>query len=244
MQFEPFIRKLETVESLTDAEKRAAIALCNDVRVTPRRKDIISQGASPDRVHIILSGWAARYSIVRDGSRRITAFLLPGDFCDIHGTVLATMDHSILAITDCEVAHVPADLIEEITRSTPVLTRALWRSTLIDEAILRQWLVNAGRMDALKTVGHLLCEMHARMKLIGLVEDGRLDLPMTQEELGDATGLTSVHVNRTLRDLRQQGLLTLGRGELHIPDVPALAKACEFDPQYLHLRGRTSQGML
>lgn len=236
MLYEPFVRKLETVESLTGKEKEAAVALCSDVRIVERRSDIITLGRDPDRVHIILDGWAARYSVLPNGSRRITAFLLPGDFCDIHVTTLSVMDHSILAITDCTVAYVLPGLIDDITRSTPVLTRAFWRSTLIDEAILRQWLVNSGRRDALEAVAHLVCELHARMKLVGLVEDGCLELPVTQEEFGDATGLTAVHVNRTIKSLRDRGLLSIGKGVLQVPDVEALRRFCGFDPRYLHLR--------
>ena len=239
--YQPLLQKLETVESLSDAERSAAVALCDDVRTIARHKDIVSEGDRPRHIHIILRGWAARYSIVPDGGRCITAFLLPGDFCDIHVTTLDVMDHSIIAITDCEVAFVPTDQIDEITRSTPVLTRALWRSTLIDESILRQWLVNSNRRDAVDTIGLLLCELYARLELVGLVNDNRLKLPLTQEHLGDATGLTAVHVNRKIRDLREQRLLTISDGELHLPDIPSLAKYCKFDPQYLHLKNRAPE---
>lgn len=236
MQFEPLIRKLEAVEVLTDLEKHEAVSLCGDVHTVARRHDIISEGDVPETVHIILNGWAARYNILRDGTRRITAFLIPGDFCDIHTTALAAMDHSIMAITDCEVAHVASEKIDEITRSFPGLTRALWRSTLIDEAILRQWLVHAGRRDAAQTIAHLLSELHARMQLVGQVQDGRLSLPLTQDEIGDATGISAVHVNRTVRSLREQGLLTVSKSELHVPDVAALRQMCGFNANYLHLR--------
>lgn len=236
--YQPFLRKLESVESLTDAERATAVALCQDVRTVARHSDIVSEGNRPRHVHIILRGWAARYSIVPDGGRRITAILIPGDFCDIHVTTLAVMDHGIIAITDCDVAFVPTNQIEKITQSTPVLTRALWRSTLIDESILRQWLVNSGRREAVDTVGLLLCELYARLELVGLVTDNRLKLPLTQEHLGDATGLTTVHVNRKIRELRERGLLNIVDGELYLPSIPSLAKYCGFNSQYLHLQKR------
>ncbi|MEG3124242.1 Crp/Fnr family transcriptional regulator [Sphingomonas sp. GB1N7] len=236
LRFEPLIRKLETVASLSAEERSAVVALCGDVRDIPRRRDIAKEGTVPDRVHLILEGWAARYSILANGSRRITAFLLPGDFCDIHITTMAVMDHSILAITDCAVAFVDPDQIDELTRSTPALTKAFWRSALIDESILRQWLVNAGRQSAVVMVGQLLCELHARMNLVGLAGKVEFGFPLTQEFIADATGLTPVHVNRMLRELRERGLVVIKDGNLDVPDIGALAKASDFNPRYLHLR--------
>lgn len=238
MLYDPLVRKLSTVEPLTAAEVEQVLSLCDDVRRVTRRNDIIAEGDVPCHVHIFLSGWAARYKMLENGSRRITAFLLPGDLCDIHIMTLATMDHGISAITDCEVAFVAREKIEAITRSTPALIRAFLRSTLIDEAVLRQWLVNAGRRDAYQAIGHLLCELHARMRLVGLAPSDRLSLPLTQDELADATGLTPIHVNRVLQRLRHEQLVTLVRRELHIPDVGRLRAACDFSADYLHLEAR------
>ena len=232
----PVIRKLEAIEPLTDTERRKVAELIRDVGDVDRKADIIADGDSPEFVHLILDGWAARYKVLHDGSRRITAFLIPGDFCDLHITILEAMDHGIVALTDCRVAYIEQAAIDEITRSTPVLTRALWRATLVDEAVLRQWLVNAGRRNAFEAVGHLLCELHLRMKIVGLAEGDILDLPITQEELADATGMTPVHINRTLQRLRKDGLIELGSGTLYVPDVQALRRSCDFDSAYLHLR--------
>lgn len=236
MLYGPLLQKLEALEDLSEAEKQAVISLCNDVRSVDRRVHIITEGAVPSHTHIILSGWAARYKLVPDGGRRITAILLPGDFCDIHTTALARMDHSILAITRCQVAFVETAAIDRIACLTPALTRTLRRSTLVDEAILRQWLVNAGRRNATDAVAHLLSELHLRMNLVGLAEGGRLQIPLTQEEIGDSTGLTPVHVNRVIGQLRDAGLLTIHGGILYIPDVAALHRASGFDQSYLHLR--------
>ncbi|WP_232494830.1 Crp/Fnr family transcriptional regulator [Novosphingobium kaempferiae] len=234
MLFEPVIRKLSALEALTSAEVDAVKALCRDTRTIRRHKDVISEGERPDSVHLVLSGWAARYAILPDGTRQITAFLVPGDFCDMHVTTLARMDHSIGAITDCTVAFIPKSLMDEITRSTPVLTRAFWRATLIDEAILRQWLVSTGRRDAKAGIAHLLCELHIRLRLVGLTNEGDLALPLTQADIADATGLTPVHVNRTLRDLREGGLIGEGH-RIRLLDVPGLRKIAGFHPSYLHL---------
>lgn len=241
MLYDALYRKLASVERLSDAEKQSLKVLCEDVRSVPRHRDIVSEGADADRVHIVLSGWAARYNVERDGSRRITAFLLPGDFCDIHVTVLQEMDHSILALTDCHVAYVTARIIDQVTHQTPAVTRAFWRSTLVDEAILRRWLVKEGRSDAYGSVAHLLCELHIRARLVGLTDDHRFTLPLTQEEIADAMGLTPVHVNRVLRRLREEGLATVHRGVLEIHDIDALRRASGFNPNYLHLRAHDSR---
>ncbi|WP_162854691.1 Crp/Fnr family transcriptional regulator [Sphingobium estronivorans] len=229
------LKKLASVDRLTEAEEQAAMALCHDVHAIARRKDIVSEGSSPDCIHIILDGWAVRYNVLPDGSRRITAFLLPGDFCDIHATVLKIMDHGIIALTDCKVAFVPPEQIDRIAGSTPSLARAFWRSTLIDEAILRRWLVKGGRGDAFEAVGHLLGELYVRARLVGLTSDHSLEMPLTQEEIGDATGLTPVHVNRVLKRLREAGLATVKGGTLRINDINALRRESGFDPNYLHL---------
>jgi CRP-like cAMP-binding protein len=239
MLYEPLVKKLASVEALSDIEVQAAISLCTETRIVRRKQDVISDGDTPERVHLVLRGWAARYKILEDGSRRVLAFLLPGDFCDTHITTLAAMDHGIMAITDCDVAFIEKERIDDITRSTSTLTRAFWRATLIDEAILRQWLVNSGRRDAYQAIAHLMCELHLRMRIVGLASNDRLELPLTQEIIADAIGATSVHVNRMLQRLRADGLIVIGNGELRIPDVQKLRRTSGFDPSYLHLEART-----
>ncbi|WP_326522736.1 Crp/Fnr family transcriptional regulator [Sphingomonas sp.] len=230
------IRKLEVVERLSESEREMVRALCADVRTIARRRDIISEGDDPDFVHVVIDGWAARYKVLEDGARSITAFFMPGDFCDLHVTILDAMDHGILALTDCKVGYIANQDIDQVTRVSATLARAFWRSTLVDEAILREWVVSAARRTAVHSLGHLFCELHLRAKLVGLADDGRLDLPLTQEDLADATGLTPVHVNRMLQELRKQGLIEIGRRELVVLDVPALQQFSGFDPTYLHVK--------
>lgn len=232
-----FIAKLSAATILSDADQQALAKMCSPVRTIPARHDIITQGDRPEHVHLVLDGWAARYKILSDGSRQITAFLIPGDFCDLHVTILDRMDHGITALTAARVAYVPQDVMEALPRDRPQIRRALWRATLIDEAVLRSWIVNIGRRPADERIAHLLCELHARLALVGLVDDGQFRLPLTQEVIADATGLTAVHVNRMLQKLRADGLLTLTSGELTILDVHKLKDLAGFDPDYLH-RGR------
>lgn len=231
------VLKLSGPADLSEDDRRAVDDLCGRVRPIKARHDIIREGDSPKYVHVMMEGWAARYKVVHDGSRQITAFLLPGDFCDMHVAILGEMDHSIIALTDAQVALVPHEIMEELPRRRPELGRALWWATLVDEAVLRDWIVNIGRRDAEKRIAHLFCELHARLELVGLVEDDQFDLPLTQEVIADALGLTPVHVNRMLQNLRGEGMIALERGELSILDITGLRKFAGFDPNYLH-RGK------
>ena len=243
MHDNPFIRKLESYADISEKHKTVVEELTSEnIETYPADVDIISDGDRPEHVHLIIEGWAARYKILHDGSRRIVGLLLPGDFCDLHITVLQQMDHGIMTLTPCRVAHLDSGKLDQLTTEDTTLTKALWFMTLVDEAVLRQWVINVGR-TALAAVAHLLCEIHVRMRAVGLTIGNHVELPLTQEELADATGMTSVHVNRTLQSLRQAGLIELKGGMLFIPDVGALAKAGGFDDSYLHLReGRARRG--
>jgi CRP-like cAMP-binding protein len=148
------------------------------------------------------------------------------------------MDHGIVALTPAAVAFIPHAVIEQLPLRRPELARALWWATLVDEAVLRAWIVNIGRRDAFEGVAHLLCELHVRLRHVGLVQDHSFDLPLTQEDLADALGLTPVHTNRVLQRLRSEGLITLRGGHLTILDAEGLRRAAGFDPNYLHVRQR------
>lgn len=230
----PLVAKLETVARLSAGDREALAALSVNVREMDARRTIIREGERPDHVHLMLEGWAARYKLLANGSRQITAFLIPGDFCDLHVTILGEMDHSIATLTRARVAYVPRRKMEEVAER-PSLVRAFWWSTLVDEAVLRSWIVNVGRRDAFEAIGHLMCELYVRLCNVGLTDDHSYDLPLTQEELADALGLTPVHVNRVLKRMRADGLISLTRGALVIHDYRRLQAASGFNPNYLHI---------
>ena len=215
-------------------DEQAVHAVCRNARDVPARRHILSEGEQPDHVHVIVDGWAARSKTLPDGTRQIMAFLLPGDICDLHVTILGAMDHDIVALTDAKVAYVPHQAMEDLPRDRPELGRALWWATLVDEAVLRSWIVNIGRRNAHQRIAHLLCELHARLKLVGLADEDRFSLPLTQEVLADAHGLTPVHVNRTLQAMRRNGVIELSERMLTILDVGRLREEAGFDPNYLH----------
>lgn len=233
----PLVAKLGTVTNLAPRDRLALIDACRDVREVGRCRDIMKDGEKPEHVHVMIEGWAARYKILPDGARQITAFLVPGDFCDLNMTILDEMDHSIEAITHAKVAYVPHEEVKALSRR-PKLVRALWWATLVDEAVLRAWIVNVGRRSAYQAIAHLFCELHIRLSNVGLAAARQFDLPVTQEAIADALGLTPVHVNRMLQRLRSNGLIQLRQGTLTILDVSRLRQASGFNPSYLHVKQR------
>lgn len=230
----PFIRKLEHGADLTEADyaRLSSIARAREVGAG---HTIIEQGERPDDVRLVLSGFAYRYKVLRDGKRQIVALLVPGDFCDLHVAILGAMDHGIAAMSRCTIADLSRATVLDLTEAYPRIGRALWWATLVDEAVLREWLVNIGRREAAPRMAHLFCEILLRLQAVGLADRNSYPFPLRQIDLADALGLTSVHVNRTLQSLRQAGLIVLEKRRLTIPDVQKLKTFCEFDPAYLHL---------
>ncbi len=234
----PLVAKLEKFARLSQEDRDALASLCEDAREMGARRNIIREGERPDHVHLVVEGWAARYKLLPDGARQITAFLVPGDFCDLHVTILGEMDHSIMTLTRAKVAYIARSTMEALTER-PGLVRAFWWATLVDEAVLRSWIVNVGRRDAFEAIGHLMCELYVRMKTIGLTADHCFELPLTQEELGDALGLTPVHVNRVLQRMRAEALISFKAGLLTILDYRRLESASGFNSNYLHIAERS-----
>lgn len=230
----PLVTKLESVARLTADDRLALVSPCDDPREMGARRSVVREGERPDHVHPMVEGWAARYKLLADGTRQITAFLIPGDFCDFHITILREMDHSITTLTRAKVAFIPRSKMDALTER-PGIARAFWWWTLVDEAVLRAWIVNVGRRDAFEAIGHLMCELYVRMRNIGLTSDHCFELPLTQEELGDALGLTPVHVNRVLQRMRAEELISLKGGLLTIHDYRRLEAASGLNPNYLHL---------
>jgi CRP-like cAMP-binding protein len=217
-------------------------AMGQEAEWTGPRLDLICEGDQPEYVHIVLEGFACRYKVLPDGGRQIIALLLPGDFCDLHVAILGEMDHSIGTITACKIARLPYSAVMEITTNHPRITRAMWWATLVDEGILREWLVGMGRRPADKRLAHFLCELMVRLQTVNLATESGYGLPLTQSELGDVLGLTLVHVNRVLQQLRLDGLLTFREKHLVVADLPRLKDFADFNPNYLHLKFRHKLG--
>lgn len=200
------------------------------------RQDLIREGDKPGPIFVVLEGWACRYKLLPEGTRQITSFLMPGDCCYLHASVLSHMEHSIATLTPARVAMVPRSRMEELIHTRPDITRAFWWNQLVDEDTLRAWIVSMGRRDSLQRVAHLMCELYVRARNVGLTDGRQVELPLTQTVIGDALGLTPVHVNRILRKLRQRGVMSLKGGSLVISDVDELVSVAGFDDTYLHRR--------
>ena len=183
-----------------------------------------------------MSGLACRYKTTADGNRQIFAFMVPGDFCDLHVALLTRMDHSIATLAPSEIVDIPYTTILELTDSHPGIAKALLWSTLVDEAILREWLTNMGQRQADARIAHLFCELYVRMETVGLAERGSFELPLTQIELADMMGLSTVHASRSLKALREAGLARIEGKKIVISDVERLKAYADFDPVYLHRR--------
>ncbi|WP_232491807.1 Crp/Fnr family transcriptional regulator [Novosphingobium kaempferiae] len=238
----PFIRKLEHGAKLTEEDREVLRAVSSVTRPLHARQDVIGEGEPPFDVHLVMEGLACRYKLLPDGKRQIVALFLPGDICDLHVQILGWMDHSIGTLTACRLAELSPATVDRLT-ANPRINRALWWGTLVDEATLREWLVNMGQRSADRQLAHLICELLMRYRLVGLAEGNSFMLAMTQEELADTAGLTTVHVNRMMRALRKSGLIVIEGQRISVPDVLALAQFCDFDANYLHLANtRTNWG--
>jgi CRP-like cAMP-binding protein len=235
------IRKLENFAPLSEEEKGALITASGTTRRYGAHEDLIREGAPADGVKIILEGFACRYKVLPDGRRQIVAYFVPGDMCDLRTFLLKRMDHSIGTLCPVEAALLPQERVLELTERYPGLMRALWWSTLVEEAITREWIVNVGNRTAFERMAHLFCEIFLRLEVVGLTQEDRCDLPLTQTELADTLALSAVHVNRTLMDMRRAHLVTFQARQLIIHDRQALESVAGFDPNYLHLDGESGR---
>lgn len=232
----PLIRKLERFAKLSGDDHAALNAMAaHRVRQRPARRDIIQEGDRPLHVNLILEGWACRYKLLNDGRRQIVALFLPGDLCDLHVYVLRQMDHSIGTITPVTYAEIPRATFEETVEGRPRVMQAMWWDTLVTSAIQREWTTDIGQRSAVERLAHLLLELFYRLEAVGLTRGDECDLPLVQADLADAMGLTAVHANRMLQELRSSNLISLSGKRLVILDRQRLAQVAQFNPNYLHL---------
>jgi CRP-like cAMP-binding protein len=230
------VRKLERRDTVSDEEKAALLNAAGVIETYPAGADLVREGDRPDRSMLVAQGFTTRYRLLADGTRQITAIHLPGDFVDLHSFLLKTMDHAVGALSPCRIVTFPHNNLKLITERYPHLTRMLWLMTLLDAAIHREWIVAMGRRSALEQMAHLLCEIFTRLNVVGLGDrDRELILPINQTELGDTLGLSTVHVNRTLQQLRGDNLISWQGQSVRILDWDRLVRVAQFDPAYLHL---------
>ncbi|MHC2109366.1 helix-turn-helix domain-containing protein [Methylobacterium sp. CM6246] len=234
----PLIRKLERFTALSDADRVMLARISAEPRQVTPGTDLAREGDPPDGVYLVMKGMAVRHKLRANGARQIMAYLVPGDLCDLDVALLSALDHTITTVSACEVVRLAPETVADLLANHLQIARGLRKAQLVDEATLREWLVNVGRRSALERLAHLLCELLLRLRTVGLASGDSYELPVTQMDLADTTGLTPVHVNRSLKELRQQGLIQLKSRRLKILDLPRLRALAEFRPNYLHLGDR------
>lgn len=234
-------RKLKSTASLSGDDHSAVETLPFVLRTYAERTSIVREGDVPKQCCLILDGWAYRCSSLDNGQRQISAFYVPGDIPDIESLHLQVMDQGLVAMPQATVAFIPHNAMRALIKQNESVATALWRDTLIDGTRCRELVTSLGRRQANSRLAHLFCEMYVRLQAVGLAEDLAYKLPTTQTDLADALGISAVHLNRSLQDLRKQGLITFRGRVLTIHDWNGLAKAARFDPAYLHIVRRAGE---
>ncbi|ACB81989.1 transcriptional regulator, Crp/Fnr family [Methylorubrum populi BJ001] len=229
----PVLRKLQGFGRLEEADTAALALVEAGTRLVPAGTDLIREGDRPEGMIAVTEGFACRYKLRENGARQIMAYLVPGDVCDLDNGALNRMDHTVGTLSTCRVARIMPETAREL-RQHPALARGLRKAALIDEATLREWLMNIGRRSAVERLAHLFCELLVRLRAVGLTSGNSYELPITQLDLADTTGMTSVHVNRSLGELKREGLIERKSKRLTLCDPARLAEVAEFRPDYLH----------
>ncbi len=232
---ETIIKRIASRADLSEDDRAALRGLPYTPRQVEPSSYLVREGAHPSRCAFVLSGFCYRQKLTSEGARQIVSIEIPGDFIDLQHLFLAESDHNVQALTRAHVAEIESAALRTLVLTRPAIGAALWTEALIGASIFREWIVNVGRRDAHSRVGHLLCELAVRLDIANGTANRSFDLPMTQEQLGDAVGLTPVHVNRVLRALAQRNLISRDRRQIAILDWDGLRDASDFNPRYLHL---------
>lgn len=227
--------KLRQRDEVADYERQALLEAVSDIREFGEGETLVHAGDLLNSSTVLLEGVVGRVRDLADGRRQIIELHIPGDFYDLHAFLLKRLEHSVEALTPVRIATMPHERLKTITERWPHLSRLLWTSTLLDAAIQREKILSIGRRSAISRLAHLLCELHVRLKVVGLANGESYPLALTQAQLADAAGLTQVHVNRTLKELRDRRIVTVRGGSVTIADHAALIDIAEFTDDYLYL---------
>lgn len=229
----PLIRKLERLAELNDADRRVVAGLPFTMEDVRKHDYLVREGEEAAHCAVLITGYACRHKTTRSGGRQIVSFHMSGDILNLQQVLLPRADHHVQATTDATVAWVPSPALKTMASDRPTIGEALWRDTLIDASIFREWVLNVGRRNSTARVAHMLCEFTTRMEAAGLETPQSFYLPLSQEQIADATGLSAVHVNRTLHALQAQGAIVVQRGQVRVVDPERMRGIAEFDPAYL-----------
>jgi CRP-like cAMP-binding protein len=228
------LAKLQLWMQLDEADQKAILNLPYQLRKLGPQQYIVRDGETPIHSCLLLSGFAYRHKLTGDGGRQIMSIHMKGDVVDLQNSLLRRSDHNVQALTKVEVALIPIEAVQDIAFKHPAIGKAMWYETLVDASIFREWTLNVGRRHARARMAHMLCEFALRLEVAGLGEQCNYELPMTQEQLADALGLTPVHVNRTMKALESDGLIDRTQRTVKIVNWDNLVAVGDFDSNYLH----------
>src|SRR3954451_14269471 len=231
-----FVQRLESIVELSSEDIRLLSEMPTSVRSYAADQDIVREGDTPSQCCLLLDGFLYRHKIAKGSTRQIMSFQVPGDIPDLHSLHLGRMDHNLTSLGPAVVAFIPHSYFREVLPRSPQLTHALWRETLADAAVYREWVVNVGAREAIARVAHVLCEFKLRLQAVGLVNDATFTVPARQTDIADAVGITAVHANRVIQELRGRGLIEWEDRTVTILQWDELAKVGDFSADYLHLR--------
>ena len=232
------LKQLRKRTEISSEEERAIRATVSETRQVPADQMLVRSGQRLESSVVLLNGWMARSKDLQSGERQVTELHVAGDFADLHGFTLKCLEHDVVTLSDCTIGVVPHDRMKELTERHPRLARIYWFSTNVDAAIHREWVLSLGQRSAISRMAHLFCELYERLDVVGRASGGGYEFPLTQRELSECLGLTVVHANRTLQELRRRGLVELEKGRVTILDRKKLETIAEFDPAYLYLDRR------
>ncbi|MGY8706380.1 Crp/Fnr family transcriptional regulator [Bradyrhizobium sp. 18BD] len=231
----PLFERLKTTTGAAEADLQALAALPFTLRHYRENQTVLHDGEQPNECCLIADGFCVRSKTIADGRRQILSIHIPGDLPNLQNLHYETVDHDLVALSDCMLAFIGHRALKDLIRERPGVADMFWRDTLVDAAISREWIVNVGQRSTDSRLAHLIVELRERLRIVGRVIDNTFAIPLTQEQLGEAMGVTSVHTNRILRDLRIDGVLELQRGTVTILNEHKLQELAQFDGRYLHL---------
>ena len=232
------LKKLRVRADIGPDDERVIRGLVTETRRYPADQFVVRAGEELNSSMLLLDGWLVRSKDLPSGDRQVMELHVSGDFADLHGFTLKRLDHDVVSLTECTIGIVPHDRIMEVTERHPHLGRVYWLATNIDAAITREMVLSLGQRSAISRMAHLFCELHVRLGIVGMTRGDTFDFPLTQREMSECLGLTVVHVNRTLQELRRKGLVEAENRQIRIVDRDALEAVAEFDPGYLQLERR------
>jgi CRP-like cAMP-binding protein len=228
------VRRLRISSSISDDDVSEIEALPISVRQFPAEAPVVRDGERATDCCLIVEGFCARSKTIANGKRQILSLHIPGEIPDLMSLFLHVMDHDLSTLTPCTLGFINHDVVRRLHHRRPAVAEIFWRDTLIDAAMFREWIVNVGQRPAPARLAHVMVELRERLRLIGRVDGTNFDMPLTQEQIGEALGITAVHANRVIKQLRQEGIVELHRGRVKVLDEGKFLELADFDDRYLH----------